>query len=85
MLGKLKENATSILPIAAIVLLLDFTVTPLGATMTFQFLFGTVLTILGLTIFLLGADIGIIPIGEKVGTALTRKRNLPFFIAGKPF
>lgn len=80
MLGKLKENATSILPIAAIVLLLDFTVTPLGATMTFQFLFGTVLTILGLTIFLLGADIGIIPIGEKAGTALTRKRNLPLLL-----
>lgn len=80
MLGKLKENATSILPIAVIVLLLDFTVTPLGTTMTFQFLFGTVLTILGLTIFLLGADIGIIPIGEKVGTALTRKRNLPLLL-----
>lgn len=80
MLGKLKENATSILPIAAIVLLLDFTVTPLGTTMTFQFLFGTVLTILGLTIFLLGADIGIIPIGEKVGTALTRKRSLPLLL-----
>lgn len=48
--------------------------------MTFQFLFGTVLTILGLTIFLLGADIGIIPIGEKVGTALTRKRNLPLLL-----
>ncbi|MBQ0167379.1 MAG: DUF1538 domain-containing protein [Treponema sp.] len=80
MLGKLKENATSILPIAAIVLLLDFTVTPLGTTMTFQFLFGAVLTILGLTIFLLGADIGIIPIGEKVGTALTRKRNLPLLL-----
>lgn len=80
MLGKLKENATSILPIAAIVLLLDFTVTPLGTTMTFQFLFGTALTILGLTIFLLGADIGIIPIGEKVGTALTRKRNLPLLL-----
>lgn len=81
MLGKLKENATSILPIAAIVLLLDFTVTPLGMEMTFQFLFGTVLTILGLTIFLLGADIGIIPIGEKVGTALTRKRNLPLLLS----
>ncbi len=81
MLGKLKENATSILPIAAIVLLLDFTVTPLGVTMTFQFLFGTVLTILGLTIFLLGADIGIIPIGEKAGTALTRKRNLPLLLS----
>ena len=80
MLGKLKENATSILPIAAIVLLLDFTVTPLGTTMTFQFLFGTVLTIVGLTIFLLGADIGIIPIGEKVGTALTRKRNLALLL-----
>lgn len=80
MLGKLKENATSILPIAAIVLLLDFTVTPLGTTMTVQFLFGTVLTILGLTVFLLGADIGIIPIGEKAGTALTKKRNLPLLL-----
>lgn len=77
---KLKETATSILPIAAIVVLLDLTVAPLPDGMTGQFLFGVFLSIVGLSLFLLGADIGIIPFGEKAGAALTSRRNLPLLL-----
>ncbi len=61
-------------------MLLDLTVAPLPKGMTGQFLFGVVLSIAGLSLFLLGADIGIIPFGEKAGAALTSRRNLPLLL-----
>lgn len=73
---KLKETCISVIPIMMIVVLLNFTIAPLGAESLIRFLSGGVLVIIGLTLFLVGADIGIIPIGQKVGAALTAKRNL---------
>ena len=80
MLNKLKETAVSILPISVIVLVLNWTIAPLGTAMTVQFITGSLFTILGLALFLLGADIGILPIGEKAGAALTSRRNLPLLL-----
>ena len=60
----------------AIVLFLGLTVAPLGALMIGKFIVGGILLIVGLTFFLLGVDIGIQPIGEQVGSALVKKRNL---------
>lgn len=81
MLNKLKETAVSILPISAIVLILNWTIAPLGRPMILQFITGSLFTILGLALFLLGADIGILPIGEKAGAALTSRRNLPLLLS----
>ena len=81
MLNKLKETAVSILPISVIVLVLNWTVAPLGSSMTLQFIVGSLFTILGLALFLLGADIGILPIGEKAGAALTSRRNLTLLLS----
>ena len=52
MLNKLKETAVSILPISVIVLVLNWTIAPLGTAMTLQFLLGSLFTILGLALFL---------------------------------
>lgn len=62
-----------------VVWLLHLTVTPLGDTMA-QFLAGGALLILGLSVFLLGADIGVLPVGQKAGSALTARRNLPLLL-----
>ena len=80
MLEKLKETFVSIGPIALIVLLLNWTITPLGDGMTLTFIVSAIFTIVGLALFLLGADIGIIPRGEKAGSALTSKKNLPLLL-----
>ncbi|MEE0999226.1 MAG: DUF1538 domain-containing protein [Treponemataceae bacterium] len=80
MLEKIKETFTSIGPIALIVLLLNWTITPLGDGMTLTFILSAIFTIVGLALFLLGADIGIIPMGEKAGSALTSKKNLPLLL-----
>ena len=80
LLQKFKETLLSVAPIMAIVLVLSLTVAPLGAQLIIRFMMGGVLLILGLTIFLLGVDIGILPIGERSGAALTAKRNLPLLL-----
>ena len=48
--------------------------------MTLTFIVSAIFTIVGLALFLLGADIGIIPMGEKAGSALTSKKNLPLLL-----
>ena len=77
---KFKESVISVLPVMAIVVLLHFTIARLGEGQLLQFIIGGLLLILGLSIFLVGADIGMIPFGQKVGSALTRKRSLALML-----
>ena len=78
---KFKETAASVLPIVAIVTVLSLTFAPLGAGLTVRFVFSGILVIIGLTLLLAGVDLGITPIGERSGAALTAKRNLPLLLA----
>ena len=80
LLGKLKETLLSVLPIMAIVLILNFTITPLGADKLWRFILGGVMLILGLSLFLAGTDIGMVPVGEKLGSVLAHKRNVWFML-----
>lgn len=80
MLNKLKETAVSVLPVMAIVLLLGFTVVPLDKFLLIRFIIGGILLIIGLTIFLVGIDLGIQPMGERCGAELTKKRSLPLLL-----
>ncbi|MBR4158998.1 MAG: DUF1538 family protein, partial [Spirochaetia bacterium] len=68
------------MPIIVIVLLLNFTIAPVGSAALVRFLVDSVLVIIGLTLFLVGADLGISPIGQKAGAALTAKRKLLLLI-----
>ena len=81
LLAKCKETIVSVVPIMVIVLILHLTISPLSSTMLIEFFIGGVLLILGMSIFLLGADIGMIPVGQKVGATLTKKRNLGLMLA----
>ena len=77
---KCKESVISVVPIVILVLLLHLTVAPLGDALP-RFLAGAVLFIIGLGLFLVGADIGVLPVGQKVGSTLTGKRNLALMLA----
>ncbi|MCR5288657.1 MAG: DUF1538 domain-containing protein [Treponema sp.] len=77
---KCKETAVSVIPVMIIVVLLGTTVAPLGTQLLFRFIIGGILLIIGLTIFLLGVDIGIQPIGEQCGVALTKKKSLSLLL-----
>lgn len=69
---KLKEITVAVLPIILFVLLLHFTLTPLNAETLIQFIIGSLFVIIGLTIFLIGVDIAITPIGEYLGQGLIK-------------
>ncbi len=82
---KFKETVGSVAPIMILVIVLGLTVAPLGAETMERFIVGGVLVIFGLTVFLLGVDIGILPIGERSGAALTSKKNLPLLLGAAFF
>lgn len=75
-LDKLKEVLYTVLPITVIVLILHFTLTPLETHLILKFLIGTFLIIIGLSIFLLGVDLGITPIGTAIGSAITKTNRI---------
>lgn len=68
--------ASTVIPIAIIVFIVNFTLIPLGAPVLIRFLIGTVLVVLGLALFLIGVDIGITPFGDHVGESLARSNKL---------
>ncbi|HBG40907.1 MAG TPA: DUF1538 domain-containing protein [Porphyromonadaceae bacterium] len=69
-LEKFKEIFISVIPIVAIVLLLHFTIAPLEQVVLAKFLIGALFILLGMPIFLIGVDISITPIGERISSSL---------------
>lgn len=78
--AKLKETVFSVAPVMGLVLLIGSTVAPLGGDMLLRFFLGGLMVIAGLAVFLTGVDIGILPVGERSGAALTSRRNLPLLL-----
>ncbi len=77
---KIKESLTSVLPITIIVLILHFTITPMPLGTLALFLVGSFLLILGMGLFTLGADMSMMPMGENIGSSMTKSRNLTLLI-----
>lgn len=78
--SKLKETLVSVIPIIVIVLILNFTVAPLGDKLL-PFLLGGLLLVMGLSLFLAGTDIGMVPVGQKLGSVLANRRSVPLMMA----
>lgn len=73
---KFKEVIVAVLPITIIVLILNFTVAPIGTDLIFRFIIGAIFIIFGLTIFLFGTEIGVQPIGTLMGSTLAKRKNI---------
>ena len=73
---KLRESAQSVLPVSLIVLVLHMTLAPLPLGTLALSLCGTALLIVGMSIFTLGADLAMMPMGEAIGAELTKSRKL---------
>lgn len=73
LLTKLKESTVSVLPVTAIVLLLNFTtlVDFSGRELT-VFILCALALIVGMALFNLGADIAMTPMGEQIGSGLSK-------------
>ena len=76
----LRESTVSVLPIVVIVLLLCLTVAPVSADLLLCFLIGALFVTAGMGLFSLGAEASMTPIGNRIGTALTKTRNLPLIL-----
>ena len=79
---KLKEALISVLPVSLIVLLLNLT--PLLNFTTRElviFSASSLFLILGIGLFSLGADVAMTPMGEHVGSGLTKSKNLLLLVA----
>ena len=75
--SKLKEALISVLPVTAIVLIISFTpLVDLSVTETVAFAVSAVFLILGIGLFNLGADLAMTPMGEHVGTGLTKSKKV---------
>ena len=77
---KTKEAATSVLPIVGIVLVLCLFIMPMQADLLLCFLIGALMIVVGMGLFSLGAETAMMPIGSKIGTALTKTKNLPLIL-----
>jgi len=75
LLEKFKETSLSVIPIVLIVTLLHLTIAPLEHAIYTRFLIGSILIIIGLSLFLMGSDLSIIPFGQLVGSALVKQRK----------
>lgn len=70
---EMKENITAVLPVTLVVIVLQLIVLSVDSAEMMQFLIGAAMVIIGLGLFLAGAKIGLIPIGEDVGAILPEK------------
>ena len=73
---QLKEIFFSIIPVFILVMILQVTLIRLPLELFLQFLAGTAFVILGLTLFLSGLKIGLLPIGEAIGSELPTLQSL---------
>ena len=77
---KFRESLSAVMPIMAIVLLLSFSFAPMPTSILLAFIFGGVMLIVGMTLFSLGAEMAMEPMGERLGAKLTKTKKLPLLL-----
>ncbi len=77
---KLTESLNAVLPIIGIVLVLSFSIAPISSSILLCFLMGAAMIIIGTMFFTLGAEMSMTPMGERVGTAVTKTKNIIFVV-----
>ncbi len=73
--AKLNEVLRSLLPVMALVLVLALTLVKAEGELIVRFLIGSLLLLVGLSIFLVGIDLAMNPIGEHMATEVATSRS----------
>ena len=77
LLKKLTESLVSVLPVVSIVFLLNLTpLVDFSATEISTFLISAAFLIIGIALFNLGADLAMTPIGDHIGSGLSKLKNV---------
>lgn len=81
---KLRENfvevITSILPMTVLILVISWILAPFDRDMMISFLGGAVMMIIGMTLFLFGANISMMEVGSQVGSFMVKRQSLTLII-----
>lgn len=72
----MSEALRAVLPIMGLVLLLSFSIAPISPSILLCFLMGAVMLVIGMMFFTQGAEMAMSPMGERVGTAMTKSKKL---------
>ena len=75
-----KEIMQAILPIAVIVVILQIIMFENPLLMVGQFLVGVIMVALGLGLFLLGVKVGLLPLGEAIGSEIPKSGSVPVLL-----
>ena len=76
LLDKFKEVILSVLPITIFVMFIHFAIVPLESKDIIRFLIGSIFIIIGMTIFLIGVDTSVTPLGSMMGSFLTKSNSV---------
>ena len=80
--SKLKESLISVLPVTLIVLIISFTpLVDLSVQEMLAFVISAVFLIFGISLFNLGADLAMTPMGGYVGSGLTKSKKLKVLLS----
>lgn len=77
---KFYEVLQSVTPVYIIVLLIYLFVIDIPSSILLSFTIGTIVVLIGLTIFLTGVDVGIAPIGESTGKGIAQSNKVSVII-----
>ena len=78
---KTRESLSAVLPIVGIVLAISIFLVPIELGATVMFLTGAVMLIFGIGFFQLGAEISMTPLGEGIGSKVSKKQRINVILA----
>jgi hypothetical protein len=67
-----RETVQAVLPVSLVVIVLQVLIPSIPLTSFLQFIIGTLMVVAGLFLFLTGVKIGLLPLGEMIGSHLPR-------------
>lgn len=73
---KFKEVAQTLLPVVILVMILCFTIVDVDTSVIVRFLIGSVMLLIGLSVFLWGVDLAMNPIGEHMSHEIATSRSI---------
>jgi len=76
LLLKIKHSLISLSPIFLLVMILGVTIAPLEGYMLLSFIISSILFMFGMSLFTLGADNSMLPMGNYIGSSLTKVKKI---------
>ena len=73
---QIRESLDAVLPITGLVLLLTVLLVPISIGAMALFLSGAILLVVGMGLFELGAEMAMTPLGEGIGSSLSRSKSI---------